>query len=412
MVANIFNTPDAKNAGVVEYTDKYFLRAYEILKKDGLNPFVRAQVFVRKGPGIISGMDEAISFILNNSDLIKNGGRIYTLSDGETYSPLETILMIEGRILDIVRLETVYLGIISSALAIKNDKRKLDFKQIENNMKQIVAAAGGRPVTYFGARHWHYSEDENISRAAIAGGAAGAATDAGAQFVGQKGVGTIPHALENIYAWRDGKENAVLNSTLAFDKYMPEDIKRIALIDYNNREINDTLQVARLVPSLFSIRVDTCGENIAQGALSLADLAGKSKEKKDQIIRQFFNLPATVPIEIPPEDEIYWFGTGVSISEVYAIRKALNDNGFSHIQIMLSSGFGKIEKVNAFSAAEKMLNMKLYDSLGVGGIYESRDATMDIVAVGNSLTEMVPVSKVGRTEHPNPRLKLIQIQSE
>ncbi|WNY24861.1 hypothetical protein [Methanolapillus millepedarum] len=409
MVENTSDLSRTKNEAVSvnleKYTDKYFLRAYEILKKDNLNPYVRAQVFVRKGPGFISGMSEVVSFILNNSDLIKNGGRIYALSDGETYSPLETILMIEGHVLDIIRLETIYLGMISSALAIKNDNRKLDFNQIENNMKQIVSAAGGRPVTYFGARHWHYSEDEKISKAAISGGAAGAATDAGAVFAGQKGVGTIPHALENIYAWKFGKENAVLKSTLAFDKYMPKDISRIALIDYNNREIDDTLCVAKSVSSLFAIRVDTCGENVAQGALSFSDFENKSKKEKDEMIRQFFNLPA--PIEIPLDDEIYWFGTGVSISEVYVLRKALNDNGFSRIQIMLSSGFGKLEKINAFSAAEKMLGIKLYDSLGVGGIYESRDATMDIVAVGNSLADMVPVSKIGRMERPNPRLKFI-----
>ncbi|WNY27050.1 hypothetical protein [Methanolapillus ohkumae] len=405
-----FNSSSTKNdrtkIDLEKYTDKYFLRAYEILKNDRLNPYVRAQVFVRKGPGIVSGMEEAVSFILNHSDLIQNGGHIFALSDGDSYNPLETLLMIEGRVLDLIRLETVYLGIISSALAIQNDGQKLNFEKIENNMRQIVEAAGGRPVTYFGARHWHYSKDADISKAAICGGAAGAATDAGAEILHQKGVGTIPHALENIYAWRDGKENAVLNSTLAFDKYMPKDIKRIALIDYNNQEVDDTLKVARLISSLFAVRVDTCGENIGQGALSMADFIGKSNAEKEEIIRKFFGL--LNPISISPENEIYWFGTGVSISGVYAIRKALDENGFSHIQVMLSSGFGKIEKVREFVRAEKLLGMKLFDSLGVGGIYDSRDATMDIVAVGNSLSELVPVSKVGRMERKNPRLKQIQ----
>ena len=31
------------------YTDKYFLYANQILKAEGLNPFVRAQIFIRKG---------------------------------------------------------------------------------------------------------------------------------------------------------------------------------------------------------------------------------------------------------------------------------------------------------------------------------------------------------------------------
>jgi len=51
--------------------------------------------------------------------------------------------------------------------------------------------------------------------------------------------------------------------------------------------------------------------------------------------------------------------------------------------------------------------MKLFDSLGVGGIYESRDATMDIVAVGESIDTLIPMAKVGRVYRPNPRLKRI-----
>ena len=58
------------------FTDKYFLRTKEVLRKDGLNPYVRAQVFIRNGPGIIAGLDEAVKLIRNNSPLEKNGGKI------------------------------------------------------------------------------------------------------------------------------------------------------------------------------------------------------------------------------------------------------------------------------------------------------------------------------------------------
>jgi len=386
-----------------KYTDKYFLRAYEILQKENLNPFVRAQIFVRKGPGILAGMDEMISFICSNSDLEKNGGRIYALSDGESYDPLETILLIEAPILDIIRLETVYLGIISSSLAIFNDNRKLDFENIEKRMKSVVSAAGNRPVTYFGARHWSYKNDADISKAAISGGAVGAATDIGAFCISKEGSGTIPHALENIFAWKCGKENAVKEATIAFDRHMNENIVRVALIDYNNREIDDALQTVKSVPSLAAVRIDTCGENVGQGALSMMDFDGKSENEINQMLSAFFEKP----VFVPKEDEKYWFGTGVSISGVYAVRKALNENGFEKIQIMLSSGFGDVNKIEAFTKAEAMLGMKLFDSLGVGGIYESRDATMDIVAVGESIDTLVPMAKVGRVYRPNPRLRRI-----
>jgi len=388
-----------------KYTDKYFLRAYEILKKDQLNPFVRAQVFVRKGPGIIAGMDEAVSFILNYSDLEKNGGRIYALSDGDSYQPLETILMIEAQILDIVRLETIYLGILSAALAIENDQQTLNLDNAVKRMRAITEAAKDRPVIYFGARHWNYREDITISKAAIEGGAVGAATDIGAAHLNQKGSGTIPHALENIYAWKDGMENAVANSTLAFDKHMPKDVNRVALIDYNNKEMDDAVKTAKAIPSLKAVRIDTCGENVCQGALSFKDVEGKNETEKQALLKSFFKTDKD--IIIPKEEEPFWFGTGVSVTGVYAVRKALNDNGFGHIQIMLSSGFGNAGKVKAFVRAENILSVRLFDSLGVGGIYDSRDTTMDIVAVGETIDTMTPVSKVGRFYRPNPNLKRI-----
>jgi nicotinate phosphoribosyltransferase len=112
-------------------------------------------------------------------------------------------------------------------------------------------------------------------------------------------------------------------------------------------------------------------------------------------------------VHVPKGDEKYWFGTGVSVTGVYAVRKALNENGFDKIQIMLSSGFGDVQKVEAFVRAEKLIGVKLFDSLGVGGVYDSRDSTMDIVAVGKTIDSMVPTSKVGRAYKPNSRLKRI-----
>ncbi|MDR2944966.1 MAG: hypothetical protein LBU81_07825 [Methanosarcinales archaeon] len=386
-----------------KYTDKYFLRAHEILQKENLNPFVRAQVFVRKGPGIIAGMEEAVSFILSNSDLEKNGGRIYALSDGAPYEPLETILMMEAPILDIVRLETIYLGILSSSLAVLNDRQVLDLQNIEKRMKAIADVSENRPITYFGARHWHYRDDAAISKAAVDGGAAGASTDAGAACIHKAGSGTIPHALENIYAWKDGKEKAVTNSTAAFDKQISLDVARVALIDYNNREIDDALQTAAAVSNLAAVRIDTCGENIGQGALSETDFAGKTAAEADALLSSFFGKI----VQVPAGDEKYWFGTGSSVTGVYAVRKALNDSGFEKIQIMLSGGFGDVRKVEAFVRAEELIGVKLFDSLGVGGIYDSRDSTMDIVAVGETIETLEPISKVGRTYKPNARLKRI-----
>lgn len=380
------------------YTDKYFLRTKDILAAEGLNPHVRAQVFIRKGPGEVYGIDEALAAIDKYSPLTKNGGVVYAKEEGEAYRSSESILFIDAPIQDIVELETFYLGVISAATTRFNDGiQKVDTEAARDTMRQIVAAAGGRPVSYFGARHWDFREDAAIAHAAFEGGATSASTDIGAQTAGLEGTGTIPHALENIIALYHGKDRAVVESTLAFDRHIDPSVPRIALIDYNNREIDDSITTANALNGrLYAVRVDTCGENVAQGAVPAL-----SSQEADTWRDAGLPLPsATDP------DAKFWVGTGVTITGVYALRKALDAADHSSVKIFLTSGFGDINKVNAFVQAEKLLDTKLFDALGVGGIYKPcRASTMDIVMAGENEQSMIPVSKVGRSYKPNPALK-------
>jgi nicotinate phosphoribosyltransferase len=91
--------------------------------------------------------------------------------------------------------------------------------------------------------------------------------------------------------------------------------------------------------------------------------------------------------------------------KLVALRKALDQFGHRDVKIILTSGFGDPEKVKAFVEAEKLLGVRLFDALGVGGIFKPcRMATMDIVAVGETPEMLTPISKVGRPYNPNPRL--------
>ncbi len=357
------------------YIDKYFLRANQILKAEGLNPFVRAQVFIRKGPGKVYGIDEALEIIDKYSDLGKNGGRVFSLREGSEYDPKETLMVIEARVQDIIELETMYLGVLAAETTKANDHYDVDPEKVRENMRAVVDAAQGKPVSYFGARHWRYDMDAEIARAAYEGGAESCSTDIGAATFGQKGMGTIPHALENVYAWKYGYRCAVKQSTLAFDRVIEKEVPRIALIDYANKEIEDSLATATALEGrLFGARVDTCGENIAEGA--------REGERK------------------------YWNGNGVTISGVYALRMALDEYKHEDMKIFLSSGFGNVEKVKAFVEAEKELELKLFDALGVGGVYDARMSTMDIVAVGEDRENMQDMAKIGREYKANERLEL------
>ncbi|MBN8548518.1 MAG: nicotinate phosphoribosyltransferase [Deltaproteobacteria bacterium] len=379
------------------YIDVYFHRTLEILKAEGLNPWVRGQVMIRKGPGTVGGIDEAIAAIEKYDSSAQSTGRIWALEEGESYDARETLLIAEKPIQSFVDLETLYLGVLSRGTTSASDGvDTIDFRRAKEKMAAVVSAAEGRPVFYFGARHWDFREDAAIAQAAFDGGATGASTDIAAALIGKKGLGTIPHVLENIMAWRYGKDQAVVEATKAFDRHIDSKIPRIALIDYNNREIDDSLATARALEGrLYGVRVDTCGENVAQGAC-LSPMSAQSLLWKQEGLR----LP-----ELDAPEAKYWYGSGVTVTGVFALRRALDAAGFQDVKIVLSSGFADVQKVRAFVAAEKILGVRLFDSLGVGGIYDSRAAKMDIVAVGDAPDQMTPISKAGRSYSPNPRLK-------
>jgi len=377
-----------------KYADKYFLRTGEILRAEGINPWVRAQVMIRKGPGQVYGINEALSILEKYSSLLEHGGRVYALEEKAHYSPRETLMSIEAPIQDIVELETMYLGVLSAETTKANDKIEVNLNQVRKNMAAVVKAAKGRPVSYFGARHWRFDEDAFISRAAYEGGATSASTDAGAETFGQEGMGTTPHVLENIMSWKYGQDKSVLETLLSFDRHIAQKVPRIILCDYRNKEITDTLSCANAIGNrLWGPRIDTCGENICEEALAFSDT-----EKLEQLVGR--------KIIVPTPYEKYWFGSGVTVTGVYSMRKALNENGYSYMKIALSSGFAEPKKVEAFANAEEILGVKLFDMLGVGQIFDSRAAKMDVVSVGETPENFLPISKTGRTYNPNPRLKL------
>lgn len=390
MATNNFNLPEDHRP----YEDKYFLRTKQVLQAEGLNPWVRAQVMIRKGPGKVYGIDEALAVLEKYSPLVKHGGKVYALREGADYAPRETLMLIEAPIQDIVDLETMYLGVMSAETTKANDNRGIDLENVKENMAKVVNAAEGRMVSYFGARHWRFDEDAKISKAAFDGGARSASTDEGAATFGQFGMGTTPHVLENVLAWKYGYDKAVVESMKAFDRTIQGEVARIILCDYRNKEITDALATANALEGrLAGVRIDTCGENLGEGAL-----ANNDPQKLEELVGK--------PVVVPAEDEKYWFGNGVTITGTYAMRKALDKNGYENVNIVLSSGFADYKKVEAFVRAEKLLGVKLFTSLGVGQVFKSRASKMDIVAVGETPDNFVPISKAGRGYNPNPRLEL------
>ncbi|UCH97708.1 MAG: nicotinate phosphoribosyltransferase [Candidatus Aminicenantes bacterium] len=356
-------------ASHVLYTDKYFLRTNEILKKEEINPVISMKVFCR-GEGPVVGLEDAAEVLFKYSDLDQVGGEVW-LFNKKKFVNNEPLMIIKGPAQSFVELETMYLGVLSSAISTAVGIEAPEPKQVTDKLKRLKDIYMDIPIIYFGARHYYWSLDKEIAAAALKGGASQTSTDIGSSNIGQKGVGTTPHVLTIILASIYGKENAALKTAELFDKHMPREIPRVTLVDTFNREITDSLAVAKYFGMRQnSMRVDTCGENIGESG-------------------SFYNHQ-----KIP--DPGYQTGTGVTIELVTNVRNALIENGYGdNTEIFLSSGFGNEAKARAFVKASHEYRDKtgyrLFNGVGIGEISPARFCTADVFEVAGK-----PLAKTGR----------------
>jgi nicotinate phosphoribosyltransferase len=375
-------------------SDVYFWREKLILERDRHNPSVTMQLFQKKH-AVLCGVDEAIAVLrmgtghytdLNKAhqlfdqlmkvkmDLRKSRYsdeelfisrmqerlkvedeldstwvsefdqlKITALQDGDELESYETVMHIEGPAASFAHLETVYLGVLARRT------------KVATNVRQCVQAAQGKPILFFGARFDHFSVQGGDGYAASIGGAEAVSTDAGAEWWGSRGIGTIPHALIACY-----RGDTAL-ATYKFYEHIAKgtDIRVIALVDYENDCVRTSLEVAReLKDILWAVRLDN--------AATMVD-------------RSLWN------------EMMQFDPRGVNARLVEKVRDALDREGFSHVQIIVSGGFNP-EKIASFEKQKAPVDIYAVGSFLLTGMY---DFTADIVMV-----EGEPESKTGRTYRP------------
>jgi nicotinate phosphoribosyltransferase len=375
-------------------SDVYFWREKLILERNGYNPLVTMQVFQKKR-AVLCGIDEAIAILrvgtghytdLNKAhklfdQLMKvkmelrksrytdearfislmqkrlevedgldsiwvdefDQLKITALRDGDELEPYESVMHIEGPAASFAHLETVYLGVLARRT------------KIASNVRQCVQAAQGKPVLFFGARFDHFSVQGGDGYAASIGGAEAVSTDAGAQWWGARGIGTIPHALIACY----GGDTTL--ATRKFYEHIAEgsDIRVIALVDYHNDCVQTSLEVAReLKDILWAVRLDNSGTMVDRSLW----------------------------------DEMMQFDPrGVNVRLAEKVREALDREGFSHVKIIVSGGFNP-DKIASFEEQKAPVDIYAVGSFLLAGIY---DFTADVVKVDGKQE-----SKTGREYRP------------
>ncbi|MBE0415692.1 MAG: nicotinate phosphoribosyltransferase, partial [Dehalococcoidia bacterium] len=316
-----------------ETADIYFIRSVEILKKEGLNPVATMEVFPSRA-GILCGMHEVHALL---AKVLPEGNReVWSLSEGEPFEKKEVVLRITSPYQSYGAYETAYLGMLSQCSGWATAAR------------ECVEAAQGIPIISFGVRHIHPTIAGIMDYAAIVGGCAGCSSIAGAKLAGIAPTGTIPHAL--IIVMGD-----TTTATLAFDKHMPPEVTRIALVDTFKDEPEESVIVARAMQGrLQGVRLDT-----------------------------------------PPERG------GVTPDLVKETRAHLNLAGFKEVRIFVSGGLNP-ERIRYYRE-----NGAPADAFGVGS-YISGARPIDFTADLHEI-EGKPIAKRGRLPGitPNPRLKRV-----
>lgn len=225
-------------------TDSYFMNTKEVLDKNRIDTEATMEVFARDIPypeiwGVLTGIYEVAKLLegLPVDVWAMDEGSVF-LADGSTafYEPL---LVIKGRYRDFVEYENPMLGLLSSSTS------------VSTRAARFRVAAEEKQLLSFGTRRVHPALAPLVERSCYIAGFDGLSNVLGAELVGTKPSGTMPHALMQILgdqerAWR------------LFDKSLPRSIPRIALVDTFWDEKAEAIKALEVFGAhLDGVRLDT-----------------------------------------------------------------------------------------------------------------------------------------------------------
>lgn len=297
------------------FTANYFLKTRKIILENIPDQIVTMQFFQRENDVMVCGLDECIAliyeFAVRPQDL-----KIEALRDGDLIEAGEPVLKITGRYEDFGYLESMIDGILARR------------SSVATNTYRVMRELNGKGIINMADRQDEYNTQIGDGYAAYVAGLKADSTDAMGFWWGGKGLGTMPHALIQIC---DGD---ILKAADFYLKTFPEE-KVTALIDYHNNVVRDSLMIARhLGEKLKAVRIDT----------------------SKSLIDHYFDDKDTTGFD--PH--------GVCKELVFALREALDKEGFDYVKIIVSSGF----------TAEKIRD------------FESHGTPVDIYGVGTSLVKI------------------------
>lgn len=325
------------------YVAKYFLNTKKITKNhDQIKKSIVSLQFFQWNDNVkLCGIDLVLEFLTEHTNTSKY--RIKYLPDGSIINGREVVLELKGEYKYFGIYEGVIDGILSRATS------------IATNAWNVKKVANGKKLIFMGDRADYYLNQKLDGYAAAVGGIETQVTKMQTSSHEGEDVGTTPHVLIQMF------KGDLISAMHAFKDFFPDE-RLIALVDFNNDVINDSLALLKeFKKELYGVRVDT--------SPSLVDKYFDNKKKKEH---------------------------GVNITLIKALRLALDKNYGKHVKIFISSGLDA-QKIKEFETAKTPI-----DGYGIGAALLKINYlfTADAVKIDDE-----KIAKVGRQYQKNSRLK-------
>jgi len=374
---------------------------------------VEVQFFTRRpGKTVIVGVDKALSMLRHCTGYVDDDGNwvstwqnleVTAVHDGAITEyqgdPLrvQPVIRVHGRYRDFALLETPMLGILSRS------------SRIATNVYKTLRAAKGKPVLFFPARfdlHEVQAADGyayDIAVARFNRDFAGQllpfiSTDAQGDWWGGAGGGTVAHAVIACFL------SDTAAAMMAYAEHVPTSIPRIALVDFNNDSITDSLRTMAAMFTRYAALLDDGKKEEAQRYVLYGVRLDTSGTLRD------VNVP---PLGDPMLD------LGVTPRLVFNVRQALDaawqkwelrpdqiylaQQYCRAVKIVVTGGFNP-EKIIRFEKLSVPVDIYgVGSSLLINDKETNNDFTADVVRVKID-GRWLDMAKVGRGPSDNPDL--------
>jgi nicotinate phosphoribosyltransferase len=403
--------------------DKYFYEGKFHNLPNGISPEkiavgdieVEMQWFTRRmGKTTVVGVDKSLEMLryctgyfegetfIDTSDKIE----VWAVHDGTTVkydgdpTKVQPVIKVRGRYRDFALLETPTLGILTRS------------SRVATNVYETLVASRGKPVLFFPARfdmHEVQAADGyayniavqrfNLDKESDLGPFV--STDAQGDWWGGAGGGTVAHAA--IASFLGDTAEAMMQ----FANIQPARIPRIALVDFNNDSVRDTLRVLDSLFTKYKELIDAGSEEEAKKYILYGVRLDTSGSLRD--------------VSVQPLGDVA-LDLGVNPRLVFNVRQAI-DNAWEswnlpeawkeaareycrNVKIVVSGGFNP-EKIRKFEKLEVPVDIYAVGSyLFNNSDATSTDYTADVVRV-KIHGEWIDMAKVGRKAGENEHLERV-----